>query len=121
MTKHERAQVTAKYIADLVRRRALAAVAAEDEALSKQYDRIAAGVRKDLRAVGFTEKQVSDVLKKHFAETFDERVRIMETAIRNAAREGRKVDQETFDAVFGAGDAAAPLAASPSSAPPRKR
>lgn len=121
-TKHERAQVTARYISDLVRRRALAVIAQQDAALSKVFDKIAEGIRKDLRAMGFTTKQARDVLEKHFAGTLEERVRIVEEALRAAAREGRKVDQETFDAVFGAEDAGAagPLAA-PSSARPRKR
>jgi hypothetical protein len=121
-SRHDRAQITSRYIADLVRRRALAAIAPSDAALSKQYDKIAEGVRRDLRALGFTTKQVRAIIEKHFNETLEERVRIVETAIRDAAREGRKLDQETFDAVFGAEDAAAarPLAA-PSSAPRRKR
>lgn len=122
MTKHERAQVTAKYISDLVRRRALAAIGAQTDALDPHFDKMAEGIRKDLRALGFTQKQVRDVIAKHFAETFDERVRIVEDAIRAAAREGRKLDAETFEAVFGAEDAgaAAPLAGL-SSAPRRKR
>ncbi len=120
MTKHERAQVTAKYIADLVRRRALAAVAKHDAALSGQFEKIAEGIRKDLRALGFTTKQVLVVLEKHFNGTLNERVRIFEDAIRDTAREGRKLDQETFDAVFGKpveGPDARPLAVLPSARP----
>ena len=122
MTKHERAQVTSKYIADLVRRRALAVIAKQDGVLDKQFEKIAEGIRKDLRAMGFTTKEVAAVLKKNFSGTLEERVRIVEDAIRDAAQEGRKLDQETFDAVFGKpaeGPDARPLA-DPSSARPKK-
>lgn len=115
-SKHDKAQVTAQYIHDLVRRRALAVVGKHDEALSKVYDQVAAGIRKDLRAAGFTVKQVRAILDKHFAGTRDERVRIIEDAIRESAQEGRKLDRETFEAVFGAEESADRPLAGPSSA-----
>lgn len=115
MSKHDAAQVTARYIADLVRRRAFAAVAGQDARMRAIYDKIAAGIRKDLGAQGIkvSIKDVRDSLDKHFSGTLNERVAIVEDAIRDAAREGRKLDQETFEAVFGAGGAAPadPLAA----------
>jgi hypothetical protein len=121
VNKHDKAQVTAKYIADLVRRRALAAISPHDESLSKAFDKIAEGIRRDLKAAGFTVKQVRAILDKHLAGTREERARIIEEAIRAGAREGRKLDQETFDAVFGRseeGPDARPLGA-PSSARPK--
>jgi hypothetical protein len=118
-TRHRKAQVTGQYIHDLIRRRALAAVEKEADALSKSYDKIAAGIRKDLRALGYSVKEVRAVIEKHFAGTRDERVRAIEEAIRFGAQEGRKLDSETFDAVFGKqeGDSDTRPLAAPSSAP----
>lgn len=99
--KHNAAQVTSQYISDLVRRRALAAIGEQDQVLSAALDKAAAGIRKDLRALGFTTKQVREVLEKHLGGSLEERVAIAEKAIREAARTGRRLDQETFDAVFG--------------------
>lgn len=114
------AQVTSQYITDVVRRRALAAISEHDQVLSKVYDKIAAGIRKDLRAAGFTVKQVREILEKHFAGTKEERVAILEKAIRSAAQEGRKLDKQTFDAVFGPEEVAkSPRPFAPSSAPPK--
>lgn len=99
--KHNAAQVTSQYISDLVRRRALAVIGEQDEALAKALEKAAAGIRKDLRAMGFTTKQVREVLEKHLGGSLEERVAIAEKAIREAARACRKLDQETFDSVFG--------------------
>ena len=123
-TKHERAQITSQYIGDLVKRRALAAIAKHDATLSKQYEKVADSIRKKLRAMGYSVKEVADIIRDAFSETLEERVRIVADEIRDAAREGRKLDQETFDAVFGpsaeaGGDAPRPLAA-PSSARPKR-
>lgn len=95
------AQSVAEYVAALVKRRALRAIGEHDEALSKVYDKIAEGIRRDLRATGFTIKEVRDVLDKHFGATRAERIALVERAIRDAAREARDLDTETFDAVFG--------------------
>lgn len=108
----DEAQTISRYVSDIVRRRALRAIAEHDEQLSKVYDRIAAGIRKDLRAAGFTVKQVREVLEKHLGGTAEERARIVEEAIKSSAREARALDQETFDAIFG-GDAEAANAPRP--------
>lgn len=100
-------QVISKYIHDLVRRRALKALSGHDAKLSAVFDKIAAGIRKDLRAAGFTVKQVRDVLDKHLAGTLEERTKIVEDAIIGAAREARTLDKETFEAIFGAEEVAA--------------
>lgn len=91
----------AKRVAELVRRRALAAIVRHDESLAKVYDQIAEGIRSDLRATGFTIAQVRDIVEKRFGSTVAERQRIVEDAILQAAREARVLPQETFDAIYG--------------------
>ena len=99
-------EVLSRYVHDLVRRRALKAISAHDSKLSKVFDRIAAGVRRDLRASGYTVAQVREVIEKHFAAESETRLAIIEESIRDAAREARSLDRETFNAVFGAEEAA---------------
>lgn len=102
----------AKRVAELVRQRALRAIVEHDASLGQVFDAIAEGVRRDLRATGFTIAQVREVLEKHFASTSAERVRIVEDAILSAAREARVMPQETFDAIYGreaAAEAGAPF------------
>lgn len=96
----------ARRVAELIRARALRAIIAHDESLAKVMDKAAEGVRRDLRATGFTIAQVREVLEKNFADTFDERRRLMEDAILDAAREARVMPQETYDIIFGKGGAA---------------
>lgn len=116
----DEAQIVSKYVHDLVRRRALKALSGHDAKLSQVFDKIAAGIRKDLRAAGFTVKQVREVLDKHLAGTLDERTKIVEDAIIGAAREARTLDKETFEAIFGAEEvAAAPAPLDRSSQPAR--
>lgn len=116
--KQNRANITAEYIAGLVRKRALASIDEHDRELSKTYDAIAAGIRKDLRAVGYSVAQVRAILDKHFGATAEQRGKIIEKAIVGAAREARTLDKETFEAVFGADEvAAAPVPFAPSSPP----
>lgn len=110
------AQSISRYVHDLVRRRAMRAIAKHDERLSKSYEKIAEGIRKDLRAAGFTVAQVRDILEKHIGATTEARVAVVEEAIRDAAREARTLDKETFDALFGAEEVAqAPRPLGPSS------
>jgi hypothetical protein len=99
--KFDRAQTLGKYVAELVRRKALAAIAEHDQELSKSYREIAEGIRRDLRATGFTIDEVQAVLEKQFASSRNARLRIMEQAIIDAARASRTVDRDTFDAIFG--------------------
>lgn len=101
MSKFDDAQVTGRYIADLVRRRALAAIATHDDKLTGAYGKLAASIRKDLLKAGYTTKQVKTLLSRHLAGTLNERVKIVEEAIHASAREGRKLDKETYEAVFG--------------------
>lgn len=120
--KHAQAQSLAAQVASIVRTRALDAVAKHDQALSEVYDEIAAGIRTDLRAVGFTNAQVKAVLEKHIGKTKAKRVAIMEEAIRSAAKEARFVDSETFKAVFGEeGASKIPAPFAPPSKPKLKR
>lgn len=121
MSKFDDAQVTGKYIATLVRRRALIAIADHDKTLGGIYERIAKAMRKDLLAAGYSAKQVRNLLDKNLAGTLNERVRVVEQAIHGSAREGRTLDRETFEAVFGddvgskitrVGEAAKPVFAS---------
>jgi antitoxin (DNA-binding transcriptional repressor) of toxin-antitoxin stability system len=58
-------EVISRYVHELVRRRALKTIAAHDEKLSKVFDRIAEGVRRDLRASGYTISEVRAILEKH--------------------------------------------------------
>lgn len=95
------AQIVARNIHDEVRKRALKAIGEHDAQLSKVFDAIAAGIRRDLRASGFSIAQVRDILQKHLAGTAEQRVAIIENAIRAAAYEGHALDKKTFDAVFG--------------------
>lgn len=116
----DESQVLSKYITELVRRRALRALSGHDAKLSAVFDKIAAGIRRDLRAAGFTVKQVREVLDKHLAGTLDERTKIVETAIIDAAREARALDKETFEAIFGAEEVAAAPAPLDRSSPPAR-
>lgn len=109
-SKFDEAEDLAKNISKLVRDRALRAVFQHDEQLKAVYDRMAAGIRADLRATGFTVEQVSKILRKHFDATVDERVKIVGDAIIQSAREARVLPQETFDAIFGKEPAAAEAA-----------
>jgi hypothetical protein len=114
--KFEDAEVTSRYIAELVRKRALKAIAKHDEALSRVYDKVAEGIRRDLRAIGFSVPQVREILEKHLGGTAEERQRIIEQSIVEAAREARTLDKETFEAIFGAEEVAqAPAPFAPSS------
>lgn len=111
--RQNKADITAKYISDLVRKRVLAAIARHDAAISKSYEAIAVGIRKDLRAVGFTVEQVREILEKHFGATAADRTKAIEESITTAAREARTMPRDVFEAVYGAevGEAAAaPLA-----------
>jgi hypothetical protein len=100
-------ETIARYVHELVRRRALKTIAAHDEKLSKVFDRIAEGVRRDLRASGYTIGEVRSILEKHFGAESEARLRIIEDSIREAAREARTLDRETFEAIFGAEEVAA--------------
>jgi predicted subunit of tRNA(5-methylaminomethyl-2-thiouridylate) methyltransferase len=112
------AETISRYIHELVRRRALKAIAAHDDKLSKVFDRIAEGVRRDLRASGYTVAEVRSILEKHFGAESEARLKIIEDSIRDAAREARTLDRETFEAIFGAEEvAAAGLPLDPPSAP----
>lgn len=99
--KYDAALDISRRVADLVRRRALRAILGHDEALSKVFDQVAEGIRTDLRITGYTVAQVREVLERHIAGTSEERIKIVETAIRDAAREARVLDKETFEAIFG--------------------
>lgn len=101
------AETLSRYIHELVRRRALKAIAAHDDKLSKVFDRIAEGVRRDLRASGYTVAEVRAILEKHFGAESEARLKIIEDSIRDAAREARTLDRETFEAIFGAEEVAA--------------
>ena len=118
---YDDAQTLGRYVHELVRRRALRALSEHDAALSKSYRRIAEGIRRDLRAAGFTIEQVQAILEKHFGESFEERLRILEVAITDAAKEARTLDRETFEAIFGAEAARAPGPFAQRSAPPTLR
>jgi DNA-binding transcriptional MerR regulator len=107
MPTFREAETIAAYVHGLVRRRALKAVAAHDEKLSKVFDRIAEGVRRDLRASGYTIAEVRAILEKHFGAESEVRLKIIEESIRDAAREARTLDRETFEAIFGAEEVAA--------------
>ena len=118
--KHDAAQITAKHIHDLVRQRALAVIGQQDEVLASALDKAAAGIRRDLRAIGFTQKEVRAVLEKHLGGSLAERVAVVEKAIRDAAKTARGLDQKTFEAVFGAEEVAkSPRPFALSSAPTR--
>lgn len=97
----DRAEARAKRVVEDVRRRALAAIAKQDAELAKMYDELAAGIRRDLRATGFSVAAVREILEKHFKGTMAARLDVMEKAIVSAAREARVLPQATFDAVFG--------------------
>ncbi len=99
----DQSSAIAKRVAELVRQRALAAIIRHDESLARVYDQIAEGIRTDLRATGFTIAQVRSVVEKHFGSTMAERLRVIEDAILQAAREARVLPQETFDAIYGKG------------------
>ncbi len=100
-------ETLSRYVHELVRRRALKTIAAHDEKLSKVFDRIAEGVRRDLRASGYTISEVRAILEKHFGAESEVRLKIIEESIRDAAREARTLDRETFEAIFGAEEVAA--------------
>lgn len=104
---YSEAQTIAAYVHDLVRRRALKAISLHDDKLSKVFDRIAEGVRRDLRASGYTVAEVRAILEKHFGAESEARLKIIEESIRDAAREARTLDRETFNAIFGAEEVAA--------------
>jgi hypothetical protein len=103
----EQAQSVSEYVAGLVRKRALKAIADHDATLASMYTTIAAGIRRDLKATGYTVEQIKDVLEKNLGSTKAERLKIMEAAITDAAKEARTIDRETFEAVFGAEEAGA--------------
>ena len=122
--RHARAQDISKRVSELVRARALRAVSRHDRDLSAVYKDIAAGIRRDLRASGFTVDQVRQIVERHFGRTQAKRVALVEQAIIDAAREARVLDRETFDAVFGkegASEASAPFALPSGQMHPRLR
>jgi hypothetical protein len=100
-------QTVAEYVAAQLRKRALRAINEHDATLSKMYDAIAAGIRRDLKATGYSVAQVKEILEKNFGATRAERLKIMEAAITDAAKETRTIDRETFEAIFGAEEAGA--------------
>ena len=119
--EHDHGQQIAEQVLRIVRARAIAAVAEHDIALSRVYDRIAEGIRADLKATGYSISDVRDVLDKHIAGTAEERRSIIADAIKRSALEARGMDEATFNAVFGgeaATEAARPFA--PSSPPTGK-
>jgi DNA-binding transcriptional MerR regulator len=100
----QHASTVSEYVSTLVRKRALAVVNEHDALISKSYDQIAAGIKRDLKATGYSVKQIKEILEKNFGATKAERVRVIEDAIKNAAHTARTIDRETFDAVYGTGE-----------------
>lgn len=95
------AEKRAKSVAEQVRARALAVIAKHDASLASVYDQVAEGVRRDLRAAGYSVESVRKIIEKHFDATLPARQKIIEDAILSAAREARVLPQATFDAVYG--------------------
>jgi len=86
---------------DRLRARVLRTLAERDAELGAIFERMAARVRRELRAIGYSDRQVAEVLQRAFEETRAERVAAMETAIRDGAERGTEAHRETVRAIFG--------------------
>jgi|GEM_PF-5153559 len=104
MADHKQAQQIAERVYTSMRRRALAAVIAKDEELSRLFEAMAGSIRRRLRVSNFTRAQVQAILVEEFEKAFAPRIEAVQEAIRQAALKGTDADRRTFERIFGKGD-----------------
>lgn len=106
MADFKEAQNLAAQVARLKFRAALAAIAKHEKARDPIFEKLAEDIRTELKLIDHRIGDVKDAVKSAFDKRAPEILANMDASIVDAARAALGTDAETFDAIFGTGEAA---------------
>lgn len=84
-----------------IQRRILRAMARRELEIDGIYRDAAATIRRELRATGFTEVQVEQVIRRAFDQAAERVIPKVEAGLRQAASEGNEAAKEQYRRIFG--------------------